>query len=386
MKNLAMAFVAVWPAIALSAEAGPPDGVLEECAGEVWRLPLDGETWAPAAAGTPLSVGDSIRTGRKSRARIRLGANIELRLGSSTELQIEEPEAEEQPVPAVSLMLGWLQAAVSHAPGEEVPFEVHTGNAVAGVRGTEFVVAAGLDGVTRTAVLSGRVAFAGEDAEVMVEPGQASEAAEGVAPAPPAASRTADWEAWQEEREGRARERAEEIAANFVNRAQELTVRLRELREAEARQRQKIRWVVEKLGQARRANQEKLVAKARERLLDLWADEMRLRREMRRAAVRLVASVRRLQGLQEALAAGGGDKLEEALAAHPRLANALRWLKGKDTGEKALDRMRAFERLRREVLRDMRALRAIAKNAGFSRADLREARERVRRLRDARRP
>jgi hypothetical protein len=187
-------------------------------------------------------------------------------------------------------------------------------------------------------------------------------------------------------RKQRARERVEDLSANFVARAEELAVRLRELRAAEERQRQKIRWVAEKLGQARRAHQEKLVAKARERLLDLWADEMRLRREMRRAAVRLVASTRRLKGLEEAVAAGGGDKLEEALAAHPKLANALRWLRGKDASEKVLDRMRALERLRHDVLRDMRALRAIAKNAGFSRLDLREAQERFRRLGDKRRP
>lgn len=386
MKILPLALFLLCGSWALAKDPdGAPDGVLLEAEGQVWRLPLDGEEWAPAAAGTPLAAGDAIRTGAKSRARLRIGANIELRLGSKAELQIEEPESGETPVPAVALLLGWLQAKVDHAPGEATPFEVHTTNAVAGVRGTEFVVAAGLDGLTRAEVLSGEVAFAAGETEVGVGPGSASEASEDGAPSAPAAASTADWEAWREEREQRARQRAEELSANFAGRAEELAGRLDGLRKAEARQREKIRWLVSKLAQARRANQARVVEKARERLLDLLAQEMRLRQELRRAAVRLAGFVRRLTRLEEAVA-GAGEKAEEALAAHPKLASAMRWLRAKDAAGKAPDRLRALEQKQRELWREMTALRAVLKDAGFTRADLREARERVRRLRDGKRP
>ncbi len=387
MKNLALAFSVLCAGYALAGEPdGAADGVLLEVAGEVWRLPLDGEEWAPAAAGTPLAAGDSIRTGKKSRARVRIGANIDLRLGPNAELQIEEPESGEQPVPMVSLLLGWLQATVSHAPGEKVPFEVHTGNAVAGVRGTEFVVAAGLDGLTRAEVLSGEVAFAAEETEVALGPGHASEAAEGAAPRALGAAKTVDWEAWQEERESRARERAEELAADFSSRAEELAGRLDGLQKAESRQREKIRWLIAKLSQARRANQAKVAEKARERLLDVMAQQMRLHKELRRAAVRLAGFVRRLTRLEEAIAGAGGEKAAEALAAHPKLAAALHWLRAKDAVGKASDRLRALEQKRRETMRQMAAFRAVLREAGVTRADLREVRERIRRLRDAKRP
>ncbi|NMB76687.1 MAG: hypothetical protein GYA21_16345 [Myxococcales bacterium] len=387
MKTLAFAFSLLCAGYALAGEPdGAADGVLLEVAGEVWRLPLDGEAWAPAAAGTALAAGDSIRTGKKSRARVRIGTNIDLRLGPNAELQIEEPESGEQPVPMVSLLLGWLQATVSHAPGEKVPFEVHTGNAVAGVRGTEFVVAAGLDGLTRAEVLSGEVAFAAEETEVAVGAGYASEATEGAAPLAPGAAKTSDWEAWQEEREGRARERAEEMAASFTSRVDELAGRLDGLRKAESRQREKIRWLIAKLSQARRANQPRVAEKARERLLDLMAQQLRLHKELRRAAVRLSGFIRRLVRLEEAIAGAGGEKAAEALAAHPRLASALRWLRTKDATGKDPDRLRALERERRETLRQMAAFRAMFREAGFTRADLREARERLRRLRGDQRP
>lgn len=101
-----------------------------------------GGTWASAASGTVIGVGDQLRTGRPGRMRIVFRDDSVLVLGDSTTVVVDEqifnPSASSS---VFSLVQGKLRSIVSHYYGAAgAQFEVNTPTAVAGVRGTEFVI------------------------------------------------------------------------------------------------------------------------------------------------------------------------------------------------------------------------------------------------------
>ena len=102
--------------------ADAPEGKLVEMSGPVEVLPLDSEEWKPAEAGMALAAGDTVRTGKKGRAFITLGDDVELRLGSDTSVEIQLEENTDTRRRSVGLLLGVLFTKVITAEGEEKPF------------------------------------------------------------------------------------------------------------------------------------------------------------------------------------------------------------------------------------------------------------------------
>jgi len=92
----------------------------------------------PLQQGAPLHEGDVVQTGVASRAEISMSDGSTLRLGEKTrlELRVAPPTGEAF---AARLWLGAVWAKV-HKLLEEQSFQIETENAVAGVRGTEFLV------------------------------------------------------------------------------------------------------------------------------------------------------------------------------------------------------------------------------------------------------
>lgn len=115
--------------------------------------------------GSEVFVGDHVKTIGKSRIEITLSDGSLLRLGPKTELVIGESrvstQGEGERRVSVKLMLGKVWSKVTTTFGGDSKYEVTTGNAVAGVRGTTFRVNAEADASTLVRVYSGTVAVAG---------------------------------------------------------------------------------------------------------------------------------------------------------------------------------------------------------------------------------
>ena len=92
----------------------------------------------PLQQGAPLHEGDVVQTGVASRAEISMSDGSTLRLGEKTRLELRVAPPTGRAF-AARLWLGTLWARV-HKLLEEESFQIETENAVAGVRGTEFLV------------------------------------------------------------------------------------------------------------------------------------------------------------------------------------------------------------------------------------------------------
>jgi hypothetical protein len=103
-----------------------------------------GGTTVPATPGMALDVGDRVVTAANSRVTITLTDNSKLELDESTSLVIDQ-----QAVTAnsrntkLSLFSGLVRSFVSYTSSPTPNFEVHTPNAVASARGTQYDTSTG---------------------------------------------------------------------------------------------------------------------------------------------------------------------------------------------------------------------------------------------------
>jgi len=103
-----------------------------------------GGTFTPATAGATVALGDEVRTGRPGRVRLVFRDESTVVVSDDSQLTVDEQVFKPDQGQAKSL-LGLVQGKVSatvgeyyHRPGTS--FEVKTATAVAGVRGTEFLI------------------------------------------------------------------------------------------------------------------------------------------------------------------------------------------------------------------------------------------------------
>jgi hypothetical protein len=287
-------------AVAEDEAADTPEGKMVEMSGPVEVLPLDSEEWKPAEAGMELKAGDTVRTGKKGRAFITLGDDVELRLGSETSVEIQLEENTDTRRRSVGLLLGVLFAKVITAESEEKPFEVQTANAVAGVRGTEFTTAVALDGTVRTSVQEGKVVLEAEEKEVELTEGYFSEAEAEKAPLAASKDPKADLEAWRQERRARILANAPEIGARWMKRVKRMHNRFNNLNQRRIALGKRVARLAKKARMARHGGHHRALAKIRGKMGELVQESVRVRRRMRRVAVRLRAKsamVRRLTRL-----------------------------------------------------------------------------------------
>ena len=96
-------------------------------------------TTVPATPGMPLDVRDRIVTGHNSRVTITLTDNSKLELDQDTSLVIDDQMATTKAHKTkLSLFSGLVRSFVSYTSSPGTNFDVHTPNAVASARGTEF--------------------------------------------------------------------------------------------------------------------------------------------------------------------------------------------------------------------------------------------------------
>ncbi|MEW6156936.1 MAG: FecR domain-containing protein [Verrucomicrobiota bacterium] len=136
------------------------------------------QEWKAASAGQNLSVGDRLRTAKRSRAALELSDRSVLRVNEST-------------------VLHFLDAAAS---GKKASFELRTGSAyffsrerpadiqfetplaVGAIRGTEFLLQVAESGATMLALLDGAVELANAQGQVVLQSGERADVSPGQAP------------------------------------------------------------------------------------------------------------------------------------------------------------------------------------------------------------
>ena len=103
-----------------------------------------GGVWTAATIGGSIELGDAVRTGSPGRVRVVFQDGSVLTVSDATEFVVDEYEFEPNQGlfrSAIRLLQGKLRALVSdyyQTPGAH--YEIQTGNAIVGVRGTTFVV------------------------------------------------------------------------------------------------------------------------------------------------------------------------------------------------------------------------------------------------------
>lgn len=116
----------------------------------------------PLAVGSGLSQGDVVETQKDSRIELRLSDASLLRLGPGAKLQLAEAHfgGPSRRRLSARLFFGKLWAKVTSVVQGDQKFQVETENAVAGVRGTDFLVDARDDKSVLVRVYDGQVAVA----------------------------------------------------------------------------------------------------------------------------------------------------------------------------------------------------------------------------------
>jgi len=122
-----------------------------------------GSTWTAASIGTAIGVGDQVRTDARGRARIVFQDGSVLNLGANTQVGIEQQSTDANKgtwSSRIRLVKGRIRPLVSdYYQRSGSVYEIETPTAVAGVRGTEFVMTYDPVGdVSQVAGMTGTVA------------------------------------------------------------------------------------------------------------------------------------------------------------------------------------------------------------------------------------
>ncbi|MDD5009066.1 MAG: FecR family protein [Syntrophorhabdaceae bacterium] len=139
-----------------------PVGKINAIQGRVDVLKAGKNVAAPVSLGAPVDIGDIYRTKSKSRAEIIFNNNNTLKIAPATRIEIKEyMVGKERSSTVMKLYRGKVQAAAHEdfvkraaAFAEGNRFEVHTPNAVAGIRGSDMIVGF-TNGATMVVFISG---------------------------------------------------------------------------------------------------------------------------------------------------------------------------------------------------------------------------------------
>ncbi len=154
------------------AAAAEPVGFLAVTEGDVEIRSGGAASWSAATRDSEIELGDVVRTGRDSLAKLVLVDDTVITLDEETELEVDElvvGSAATRQASRVNLLSGHVRTRVGQAFGGTTRLEMHTPTAVIGVKGTEWVAWV-LDDVgeiyTFICVLAGEVDVASNDPNV----------------------------------------------------------------------------------------------------------------------------------------------------------------------------------------------------------------------------
>jgi hypothetical protein len=189
-------FFALILSIVSLAEAEPMYGLFMVVKGDVKVKNLQNQT-APVKVGSKVMPGESVISGADSRAKIVMTDRNVINVSPATEIKIDKYENDSKSGVKnveINLVNGKARNNVEQKyDGEKSKFLMKTPTAVAGVRGTEFMVSYdSKTQMTQVVTLKGAVTFApisspgaAPGKAVTVEKGQMTSMAAGAAPEPP---------------------------------------------------------------------------------------------------------------------------------------------------------------------------------------------------------
>lgn len=176
-RALRLALLGLWClSLPVAAATG---GTLVAAEGRVQARPAAQSQWGVARIRQLYREGDSLRTGRNSRAEIAFADGTVTRLAAHSLLRIHEKHSFGR------LLLGklWFKIAKQHAP-----IQIQTPSAVASVVGTELLVSVDSQDSTHVTCLEGKVRVHGDvGPEVTLNPGQWTDVRKGAAAEAPTA-------------------------------------------------------------------------------------------------------------------------------------------------------------------------------------------------------
>ena len=163
------------------ATAAPATNAIQivELQGAVEILPAGTAAWMQAQNQQALHAFDRVRTAADSRVALRWSDQSIVPFGASTELEILPPDAPGSQS-GLHLICGVLSFFHRDQPGR---IRIITRGAVAGIEGTEFVLAVNTADATTLSVVDGRVKFGNDRATLTLTNGQQAVAELGQAPA-----------------------------------------------------------------------------------------------------------------------------------------------------------------------------------------------------------
>jgi len=163
---------------AAGATPGPRDAVLLTISGVVEVAPAGSATFAPGQPNQILRLGDQVRSGKASRATLRLSDKSVLRLYELTTLEIKPPQQTGHN-DVIDVKSGATYFFNRDKP-QETQFQ--TPSASGAIRGTEFNLAVGEDGRTELTLLDGQVGLTNEQGSVQLQSGEQATVEKGKAP------------------------------------------------------------------------------------------------------------------------------------------------------------------------------------------------------------
>jgi len=158
------------PNITLSQDASPSpkETVLLMASGTVEVAPPGGADFAAAHANQVLHVGDQIRTGKSSRATIRLSNLSVIRVYELTTMAIKPPTKAEQNA-TIQVKSGATYFFNRDKPNET---QFETPSSSGAIRGTEFTLTVDENGRTELALLDGEVAITNAHGSLQLQTGE----------------------------------------------------------------------------------------------------------------------------------------------------------------------------------------------------------------------
>ncbi|MEO1174433.1 MAG: FecR family protein [Myxococcota bacterium] len=163
---------------ALAAEGFAAEAIVVR--GQVEVIAAGTDDVAPVLRGSKLRVGDSIVTGTASAVRLLMDDKSVIDLASDTNFLIQDysiDRKQKRRKGSMKLSVGRMWARVAGWFGGSTTYEVDSPNAVAGVRGTEFIFSVGENGEAELNVKSGQVELSDAAKEkILAELGALSQA------------------------------------------------------------------------------------------------------------------------------------------------------------------------------------------------------------------
>jgi len=178
--------LAVLPAAVCSrAYAEDTDITVKTAKGKVEVRETGGKTWKPTAAGNTVAAGMEIRTGPGAEALLLWPQGHAVKVFPLSMMTISEAASEEDAENTkLEMNKGKMFSKVSKLASKESTFQVKTPTAIAGVRGTEFMMEMQEDNTCKISLLEGQLDVIGEQVEQVLEQNSAIEIGANMA-APP---------------------------------------------------------------------------------------------------------------------------------------------------------------------------------------------------------